>query len=191
MNLFRDVRPRLRRTRFGLSRRRSRVRVPSLPQKTCIDLLLSSKAQPTAGLVALSWYPLAHEHTLLPALGMNARDPAFIGEHKRHVAKLVRALAQANTRERGPRRAQRESASGRAKPLFKPLQGGTKRGAEGHEARAPWSQSLYPRQSGAAGPTPARRRHDVRAPSQQAPVCRPESQTPERTLGTAALQIQP
>lgn len=47
-------------------------------------------------LVALSWYPFAHEHTLLPALGMKARDPAFLDEHKRHVARLVRALAQAN-----------------------------------------------------------------------------------------------
>jgi len=47
-------------------------------------------------LVALCWYPFAHEHTLLPALGMKARDPAFIDEHKRHVAKLVQALTRAN-----------------------------------------------------------------------------------------------
>ena len=41
-------------------------------------------------LTALCWYPFAHEHTLLPALGMKARDPAFLEEQKRHVADLVR-----------------------------------------------------------------------------------------------------
>jgi AcrR family transcriptional regulator len=45
-------------------------------------------------LVALCWYPFAHEHTLLPALGMKVRDPAFLEEHKRHLADLVRALAR-------------------------------------------------------------------------------------------------
>ena len=43
-------------------------------------------------LTALCWYPLAHEHTLLPALGMKARDPAFLEEQKWHVGDLVRAM---------------------------------------------------------------------------------------------------
>ena len=43
-------------------------------------------------LVALSWYPFAHEHTLLPALGLKARDPAFLDEQKRHLADLVGAF---------------------------------------------------------------------------------------------------
>jgi len=43
-------------------------------------------------LTALCWYPFAHEHTLLPALGMKARDPAFLDEQKRHLGDLVRAM---------------------------------------------------------------------------------------------------
>jgi len=43
-------------------------------------------------LTALCWYPFAHEHTLLPALGIDARDPAFITEQKRHIGDLTRAL---------------------------------------------------------------------------------------------------
>jgi len=43
-------------------------------------------------LTALCWYPFAHEHTLLPALGLSPRDPAFLAEHKRHVTALVGAL---------------------------------------------------------------------------------------------------
>jgi hypothetical protein len=42
--------------------------------------------------IALCWYPFAHEHTVLPALGMRARDPAFVEEHKRHIRDLVRAM---------------------------------------------------------------------------------------------------
>ena len=45
-------------------------------------------------LTALCWYPFAHEHTLLPALGMNARDPAFLDEQKRHIGDLVRAMTR-------------------------------------------------------------------------------------------------
>jgi TetR/AcrR family transcriptional regulator len=45
-------------------------------------------------LAALCWYPFAHEHTLLPALGIRARDPAFLDEQKRHLAGLVRAMAR-------------------------------------------------------------------------------------------------
>jgi AcrR family transcriptional regulator len=48
-------------------------------------------------LAALAWYPLAHEHTLLPALGIKARDPAFVEEQKQHLGDLVRAMT-------GPRR---------------------------------------------------------------------------------------
>jgi hypothetical protein len=45
-------------------------------------------------LTALCWYPFAHEHTLLPALGMSARDPAFLAEQKRHIGDLVRAMTR-------------------------------------------------------------------------------------------------
>jgi hypothetical protein len=52
---------------------------------------------------ALCWYPFAHEHTLLPALGMKARDPAFLAEQKRHLGDLVRAMTRAE-RQRPLRR---------------------------------------------------------------------------------------
>ena len=55
-------------------------------------------------LTALCWYPFAHEHTLLPALGIKARDPAFLDEQKRHLGDLVRAM----TRQGGERRARRQ-----------------------------------------------------------------------------------
>ena len=45
-------------------------------------------------LTALCWYPFAHEHTLLPALGMKARDPAFLQDQKRHISDLVRAMTR-------------------------------------------------------------------------------------------------
>ena len=54
-------------------------------------------------LAALCWYPFAHEHTLMPALGMKARDPAFLDEQKRHLGDLVRAMTRPG-RERRPRR---------------------------------------------------------------------------------------
>ena len=41
---------------------------------------------------ALCWYPFAHEHTLLPSLGMTPRDPAFLQEHKQHVISLISGL---------------------------------------------------------------------------------------------------
>jgi TetR/AcrR family transcriptional regulator len=43
-------------------------------------------------LTALCWYPFAHEHTLLPALGIRPREPAFLAEQKRHVGDVVRAM---------------------------------------------------------------------------------------------------
>jgi AcrR family transcriptional regulator len=43
--------------------------------------------------IALCWYPFAHEHTLLPALGMHARDPAFLDGHKQHIVRIVAALS--------------------------------------------------------------------------------------------------
>lgn len=45
-------------------------------------------------LTALCWYPFAHEHTLLPALGMKARDPDFLDEQKRHIGDLMRAMTR-------------------------------------------------------------------------------------------------
>jgi AcrR family transcriptional regulator len=53
-------------------------------------------------LIALCWYPFAHEHTVLPALGMKARDPGFLHEQQQHLADLVRALARSR-RSRGRR----------------------------------------------------------------------------------------
>ena len=54
-------------------------------------------------LAALCWYPFAHEHTLMPALGINARDPAFLAEQKQHLGDLVRAMTRPG-RERRSRR---------------------------------------------------------------------------------------
>jgi AcrR family transcriptional regulator len=54
-------------------------------------------------LAAICWYPFANEHTLMPALGMKARDPAFLEEQKRHLGDLVRAMTRPE-RERRTRR---------------------------------------------------------------------------------------
>ena len=43
-------------------------------------------------IIALCWYPFAHEHTLLPALDMTPRDQAFLQEHKEHIVALIRGL---------------------------------------------------------------------------------------------------
>jgi AcrR family transcriptional regulator len=43
--------------------------------------------------IALCWYPFAHEHTLLPALGMHPRDPAFLEDHKQHIVRMVTGLS--------------------------------------------------------------------------------------------------
>jgi Tetracyclin repressor-like, C-terminal domain len=51
-------------------------------------------------LTALCWYPFAHEHTLLPALGIKARDPAFVEEQKRHLGNLVRAMTRGGSSPR-------------------------------------------------------------------------------------------
>ena len=61
------------------------------PQRLALDL------------AAICWYPFAHEHTLMPALGMNARDPAFLDEQKRHLGDLVRAMTRPG-RQRSTRR---------------------------------------------------------------------------------------
>jgi TetR/AcrR family transcriptional regulator len=44
--------------------------------------------------ISLCWYPFAHEHTLLPALGMTPRDAEFLEEHKRHIVRIVTVLAR-------------------------------------------------------------------------------------------------
>jgi AcrR family transcriptional regulator len=51
-------------------------------------------------LVALCWYPVAHENTLLPALGMKPRDPAFLEDQKRHLSDLARAMTRAGSEPR-------------------------------------------------------------------------------------------
>jgi AcrR family transcriptional regulator len=43
-------------------------------------------------LVSLCWYPFAHEQTLVPALGIDPRDPAFAVDQRRHLGELMRAL---------------------------------------------------------------------------------------------------
>jgi TetR/AcrR family transcriptional regulator len=53
-------------------------------------------------LVALCWYPFAQEETLVSALGMKPRDPAFVDEQKQHLGELVRAMTR-----RGRERRQR------------------------------------------------------------------------------------
>jgi AcrR family transcriptional regulator len=58
-------------------------------------------------LAALAWYPFAHEHTLLPALGINARAPAFVDEQKRHLGDLVRAMTRPGRERPSRRRPQR------------------------------------------------------------------------------------
>jgi len=48
-------------------------------------------------LTALCWYPFANEHTLMPALGITARNPAFLDEQKRHLGDLVRAMTRSGS----------------------------------------------------------------------------------------------
>jgi AcrR family transcriptional regulator len=55
-------------------------------------------------LVSLCWYPYAHEHTLVPALGLDPRAPSFAAEQRIHLGELVRALA---VRRGGPARRER------------------------------------------------------------------------------------
>jgi AcrR family transcriptional regulator len=55
-------------------------------------------------LAALCWYPFAHEHTLLPALGMRARDPGFLDQQKQHLGGLVRAMTRPRRDDQGGNR---------------------------------------------------------------------------------------
>lgn len=75
--------------RLWMSCRRARAGIS--PQRLVLDL------------AAICWYPLANEHTLMPALRMKARDPAFLEEQKRHLGDLVRAMTRPE-RERRTRR---------------------------------------------------------------------------------------
>jgi AcrR family transcriptional regulator len=51
-----------------------------------------SPQQLVLDVIALCWYPFAHEHTLLPALDMSPRDPEFLEGYKRHIVRIVLAL---------------------------------------------------------------------------------------------------
>lgn len=51
-----------------------------------------SPQQLVLDVIALCWYPFAHEHTLLPALNMSPRDPEFLEGYKQHIVRLVLAL---------------------------------------------------------------------------------------------------
>jgi TetR/AcrR family transcriptional regulator len=61
---------------FGPAAEKARV----APERLILDVM------------ALCWYPFAQEHTVMPALGMRARDHVFLEEQKRHIDDLVRAL---------------------------------------------------------------------------------------------------
>jgi AcrR family transcriptional regulator len=65
-------------------------------------------------LAAICWYPFANEHTLMPALGMKARDPAFLEEQKRHLGDLVRAMTRPERKRRTRRHAPDDRATGAA-----------------------------------------------------------------------------
>jgi TetR/AcrR family transcriptional regulator len=69
-------------------------------------------------LAALCWFPFAHEHTVLPALGMEARDPAFLDDQKRHLGDLVRAMTDRRRQRDGPvgSKATRRSSSPESDP---------------------------------------------------------------------------
>jgi AcrR family transcriptional regulator len=51
-----------------------------------------SPQQLVLDVIALCWYPFAHEHTLLPALNMSPRDPDFLEGYKQHIVRIVLAL---------------------------------------------------------------------------------------------------
>lgn len=40
-------------------------------------------------IIALCWFPVVHGSTVLPALGVDARDAAFVAQRRRHVIDLV------------------------------------------------------------------------------------------------------
>jgi AcrR family transcriptional regulator len=65
-------------------------------------------------LAAICWYPFANEHTLMPALGIKARDPAFLEEQKRHLGDLVRAMTRPERKRRTRRHAPDDGATGAA-----------------------------------------------------------------------------
>ena len=48
-------------------------------------------------LTALCWYPYANEHTLMPALGIKARNPTFLDEQKQHLGNLVRGMTRSKS----------------------------------------------------------------------------------------------
>jgi AcrR family transcriptional regulator len=66
-------------------------------------------------LTALCWYPFANEHTLMPALGIKARNPAFLDEQKRHLGDLVRAMTRPRRAELGRDDTLKKPAKGRAR----------------------------------------------------------------------------
>jgi TetR/AcrR family transcriptional regulator len=66
-------------------------------------------------LTALCWYPFANEHTLMPALGIKARNPAFLDEQKRHLGGLVRAMTRPRRAELGRDETLKKPARGRAR----------------------------------------------------------------------------
>lgn len=66
-------------------------------------------------LTALCWYPFANEHTLMPALGIKARNAAFLDEQKRHLGNLVRAMTRPGDAALGRDDTLKKPAKGRAR----------------------------------------------------------------------------
>ena len=54
---------------------------------------------------ALVWYPFAQAHTLLAALGIDPRDPAFLEAQKRQITEILLAATGIEAQPTGPERA--------------------------------------------------------------------------------------
>jgi AcrR family transcriptional regulator len=69
--------PHLAAIQSGLEAARSQLP----PSEDARQLLLS--------VMGMCWFPLSQSGTLLPALGLDAQDPAFLAARKRHIVNLV------------------------------------------------------------------------------------------------------
>jgi AcrR family transcriptional regulator len=53
------------------------------------NLTEGEAAQLLLSIVALCWFPLAHATTFLQAMGIDANDPAFLEQRKKHIIQLL------------------------------------------------------------------------------------------------------
>jgi TetR/AcrR family transcriptional regulator len=53
------------------------------------NLSESDAAQLLLSIVALCWFPLAHATTFLQAMGIDANDPSFLEQRKKHIIQLL------------------------------------------------------------------------------------------------------